>query len=170
MKRRIIFLIVTLFALTMLIGIGYKTYIVVKTKNKAKHLSEHLPTHLPFNFIYKTKDTFVHLSTVINYFSPDCEHCQYMTKKLISNYDSFKQANIIMITPAKYNEAVEFYEQYHLRTFPKISLAVDTNFLFYKLFGSLNIPSFFIYDSTGRLEKKYDGETRISNIIHDIQP
>ena len=51
-------------------------------------------------------------------FSPDCEHCQHETEKLLANIDKFKTAQIVMVTYLPYEEMIAFYKKYKIADYP----------------------------------------------------
>ena len=99
-------------------------------------------------------------------FSPDCEHCQHETEKLLANIDKFKNAQIIMITYLPYNEMMAFYKTYKIANYPQIVMARDTKFFFPVFFKVRNLPSIYVYDKKGNFKKNFEGSVDI-NLISD---
>ncbi len=104
---------------------------------------------------------------VFNYFSPDCDHCQYMATQYFKNREKLKDILILMITIADSNSVAVFSNNYQLSSMPNIILLRDDKYDFYKIFGTMNVPSFFIYRHK-KLVKKIIGETKIENILAPI--
>ncbi|MES1226862.1 MAG: redoxin domain-containing protein, partial [Bacteroidota bacterium] len=52
--------------------------------------------------------------TIIMMFSPDCEHCQAVTKELTANIKLFKKAQIVMASPLNYDYIRKFYDEYKI--------------------------------------------------------
>ena len=51
------------------------------------------------NVVFSTKDLKKYnQKVIINFFSPSCEHCQYMAKQYLKNKELFKGVTILMIT------------------------------------------------------------------------
>ena len=90
-------------------------------------------------------------------FSPDCEHCQHETEKLLANIDKFKHAQIVMITYLPYNEMIAFYKNYKIANYPQITMARDTKFFFPVFFKVRNLPSIYVYDKKGNFKKNFEG-------------
>ena len=101
---------------------------------------------------------------IINFFSPGCEHCQYMAKQYVKNADKFKDINLLMVTISDSSEVVKFKNDYHLDSLPNLVLLKDSKFRFEKLFGTAMVPSFFIYKNK-KLMKEIIGETKIENLL-----
>ena len=102
---------------------------------------------------------------IINYFNPNCEHCQYMATQYIKDSLKIKNFQILMITSADSSETAKFNNEYKLSILPNIVLLRDTNYQFQKAFGTGIVPSFFIYKHN-KLVKKIIGETKIDNLIN----
>jgi thiol-disulfide isomerase/thioredoxin len=101
-------------------------------------------------------------------FSPDCEHCQNETKKLLQNIDKFKDAQIIMITYLPYADMIEFYKNYKIADYPEITMARDTKFFFPVFFRIRNLPSIFVYDKKGHLKKNFEGSVNTDLISNEL--
>jgi len=166
MKKKIKFAAIVLVFLSLLLFLGYKAYKIRKIKDHATQLIRILPP-LPFNFTRDVPETGG-VSVVIDYFAPDCEHCQYMARQLASHIGELRNARLLMITPADRKEAESFMKGYGLDTLNSVHLGLDSGFLFFRTFGTASIPSFFIYNRHQQLVAHFEGETKIGNIIHAI--
>lgn len=108
--------------------------------------------------------------TVIIYFHPECEHCQYEASEIGKNAQQFEKANMIMITPDdSIKRLEEFASNYHLWEVDNLAILIDRKREFKKRFGSAVSPSVFIYDADRKLLKMYKGEVKIEAIINLIQ-
>ena len=101
-------------------------------------------------------------------FSPDCEHCQHETEKLLANIDKFKTAQIVMVTYLPYDEMMAFYRSYKIVDYPQITMARDTKFFFPVFFKVRNLPSIFVYDKKGNLKKNFEGSVDIDLISAEL--
>lgn len=126
-------------------------------------MAQTLPA-LPFRFVNE-KHGPPYQYTLINYFSPDCEHCQYMAGQLTLHSAAFSNTHVFMITPATFENASRFAENYGLSKLNFVSVGTDPGFQFPALFGASMMPSFFLYGPDNRLLKKYIGETKIENLF-----
>ena len=107
--------------------------------------------------------------TVIIYFHPECEHCQYEASEIGKQSEKFKKANMIMITPDDSTKRVEaFAIKYRLWEVDNLVILFDRKNQFKNQFGASFIPSVFIYGSNKKLLKMYKGETKIEAIINSI--
>lgn len=108
-------------------------------------------------------------ATVIIYFSPDCEYCQYEATELHQNFSAFQHTEIIMVTHADPAETMRFVHTYRLDSIPFIHFLLDKNNLFSKTFGTRVFPSIFIYNKDHKLIKKFIGETKIEAIMSAME-
>jgi len=167
MTRKIFFLIVPILVLLGLSFLGYKTYRVMEKKKQARQAARQLPK-LDFEFLNPLVIRNG-IPVLVIFFSPDCDHCQYMTKKIVEHHDEFKEVQLIMIAPATKAGIQQFANEYDLNKLKDVNLGMDTNFKFFKIFGSTMTPSFFVYNRQHVLVKSIQGETKLSNILSLIK-
>jgi len=109
--------------------------------------------------------------TVIVYFHPECEHCQYEASEIGKQPERFAKVNMIMITPDDSTKRVEaFAIKYRLWEVDNLAILLDRKNQFKNQFGASAIPSVFIYGSDKKLLKMYNGEARIDAIINNLPP
>src|SRR6059058_2312253 len=77
---------------------GWKSYKKIKQKNTAEKNAVQMPT-LDFSFL-KRGNKIDNRAVVINYFDPDCEHCQYMANEIYLNSKQFGNMSLIMVSSA----------------------------------------------------------------------
>ena len=107
--------------------------------------------------------------TVIVYFHPECEHCQYEASEIGKQAERFGKVNMIMVTPDDSTKRVEdFAIKYRLWEVDNLAILLDRKNQFKNQFGASVIPSVFIYSSNKKLLKMYKGETKIDAIINSI--
>jgi len=109
------------------------------------------------------------LPTVIIYFHPECEHCQYEAKEIGIHASEFANTNLLMATPDRSIQRIkDFATQNHLWVIDNFNLLLDKTDAFNRHFGTATIPSVFIYKNK-KLVKKYIGETKIEAILKIIE-
>ncbi|MHB9141753.1 MAG: TlpA family protein disulfide reductase [Paludibacter sp.] len=107
--------------------------------------------------------------TVIIYFNPECEHCQYEASEIGTHSDQFEKANMILITPDDSIKRVEdFAKQHHLWKVDNLTILIDRGQKFKSYFGTSSFPTVFIYGPDKKLRKIYKGETKTEAIINSI--
>lgn len=105
-------------------------------------------------------------NVIIQLFSPDCEHCQYMAQNFIKNKEKLKNIEIVMVTPfGDSTSVVKFAQTYQLNSLTNVHLLLDTKADFFKIFGSSLVPSFYVYKNN-KLVKSIKGETKIENLLN----
>lgn len=139
----------------------------INEKNKTEAIIANTPefTFLTLNnILFSNRDLDMSKKRIImNYFNPNCEHCQYMAGKFIKDSQKIKDLQILMITSSDSSSTKKFSSDYKLSLLPNIVILRDTNYQFQKTFGTAVSPSFFIYRDN-ILYKKIIGETRIENL------
>ena len=103
---------------------------------------------------------------IINYFNPDCEHCQSMAAAYVRNAKKLATVQLIMVTIADSASVENFKKMYRLGLLNQIVFLRDTKFQFEQLFGTSVVPSFFVYKK-GKLLKKVTGETTVDNLLRE---
>ena len=166
MKKNIRSIIVLVFSLGVAF-LGWKSYQTLNRKEKVKEATQRLP-ELNFQYVRRGNDVD-NRSVIVNLFSPDCEHCQYMAKQIGSNRAAFSATAVVMITKASEVVTKKFNEAYKLNELPFLSIAIDTADDFYKTFATNIVPCFFIYNKEHKLVKLIKGETKIENLIEAIK-
>jgi thiol-disulfide isomerase/thioredoxin len=146
-------------------------YIVkeINEKNKVEAIISKIPS---FSFLTLDNHSFSDKNIenrksriILNYFNPNCEHCQYMASEFLKDSQKIKDLQILMITSADSASVAKFNSDYKLSLLPNIIILRDTNYQFQKTFGTGVVPSFFIYQQN-KLVKKVIGETIIDNLIN----
>jgi len=108
-------------------------------------------------------------STVILYFHPECEHCQYEATEIGRQSDRFSKANLILITPDDSVKRIEtFADRYKLWQVDNLVILFDRNGQFKKQFGTSVVPSVFIYGANKRLLKQFVGEVKMEAVLKII--
>jgi thiol-disulfide isomerase/thioredoxin len=99
--------------------------------------------------------------SVLMLFSPDCEHCQKLTEKLLKGMDSLQNLDFYLFTFSHLNELQKFYDKYHLADYKNIKVVGrDYSFYFSSFFGIKYVPFLAVYNKDHILMTKYaDGVT-----------
>jgi thiol-disulfide isomerase/thioredoxin len=141
----------------------------ISDKNKAEAIIATTPV---FSFLTISQHTFTNKDIdndksriIINHFSPNCEHCQYMAVEFLKDSQMLKTIQILMITSSDSASIAKFSSAYKLSLLSNVIILRDTNYQFQKIFGTGVVPSFYIYEHN-KLFKKVIGETKIANLIN----
>lgn len=166
--KRMFRIIIPLLGIAIIAVLGINIYKKIQANNVTQKSISNIPdftfitlTNHPFHstILKDKKDT-----TLINFFSPTCEHCQYMTSAFIKNKEQLQNVKIVMVTIADSTSVAKFQKDYQLNLLPNVLLLRDSQFQFEKIFGTSVVPSFFLY-ANGKLIKKIIGETKIENLL-----
>lgn len=157
-------ILLILSALSVLI---YRTIERINNKEALKEKIATLPIleiwttdSISFSTTYLISDKYL----VIVWFNTDCEHCQYEAQEFRQNPDSFKVAQILMVSGEPLSDIRNFGKTYGVDTLSYLTLLHCEYDAFFKTFGEASVPSLFIYSPDGALLKQYKGETKLEAI------
>jgi thiol-disulfide isomerase/thioredoxin len=157
----------------LLLIVSFMSYHIFRTITKKNHIVLQAGVIPAFRF-YKQDKTEFNIDSlrnysdrlIIEYFSPDCEHCQYTAQQYVSEKEQLRHCKILMVTFSDSVSIAHFSRDYKLNTMPNIILLSDPGIKFPGYFGSGMIPSFYVYKNH-QLVNKFLGETRITNLLSD---
>lgn len=168
--RKVIRIIIYIIAFLLIGYLGYKIVFAIKFKQQVAENTAAIPQfqfttiqHQPF-----TKQNLIDTlgNVIIELFSPDCYHCQYMAESFVKNKKKLKNMEIIMVTPFGDSSSIAlFIETYRLNTLENIQVLLDSKAEFFKIFGNSVVPSFYVYKNN-KLVKSIKGETKIENLLN----
>lgn len=166
MKKKAVFKLILTILIAFISFFSYQGYRIVSIQKSSNLKIKTLP---PLRFTFLKKIAIDNNKpTIIIFFSPDCDHCHYMIQQILKHNEDFLNSQIIMITQANIFEVRKFKDEYKLDQFKHINLGMDSNNYFFNTFGSLMVPSFYVYNKNHVLIKKFTGETKVENIINQI--
>jgi thioredoxin-related protein len=108
-------------------------------------------------------------STLIVFFSPDCEHCKKFTELLLTKTGDFKKTQIIMVSALPLNFIKDFYTRYQIEKYPSIIMGKDALYFFATYYQAHYMPFVAAYNKKGELIKGWDGGTRIDEIVEAMK-
>jgi len=103
--------------------------------------------------------------TIIVYFSPDCGHCQYEAKEMMSVMDSLKNSFILWVSYRDIADIKGFAQEYGFFNHKNLKVGRDPNY---------GIPSFFqvkytqyvaVYDKKGNYIKAFEGGVEMHDLL-----
>src|SRR5687767_2342659 len=103
--------------------------------------------------------------TWVIYFSPDCGHCQQETEDIISNINSLKNIQIVMVASRPFADVKNFYNHFMIRRFSNIKMGVDAARMVTNFYKVEHTPFSAFYDRNGDLVKAFKDAPEISEII-----
>lgn len=136
-------------------------------------MTEKMPIGTPLpgiDIIQETKNTSLKgdslEATIVIWFDPKCEHCQYQLQSITENLNRFRNTQFIFLT-----DNIEFLEQEDNIRWRTIITASNTMFKFISedkfrsLFGKVITPSLYLFDRKNLLRNKYYGEVKVNKIL-----
>lgn len=122
-------------------------------------------TKVPDSTVFTKDNLKKKKPTIIMVFSPDCEHCQEMTKQITANIHLFKKAQIVMATPLEFSYVKKFYEDYKIANYPNITMGRDPGYFLGTFYKVRSFPAIFIYNKKGNLVNWFTGEVELKKIV-----
>ncbi|MFK5879154.1 MAG: thioredoxin-like domain-containing protein [Flavobacteriaceae bacterium] len=116
-----------------------------------------------------TKDSFdTERTKFILYFNSECDHCQkqarWLKKGIQENQTAFKQLEMIFISFEEMSMIKGYRDKYQF-TQNNITFLQDSRLTFADKFGVGSFPSILIYSKEGKLIKKFEGETKVEDLL-----
>lgn len=144
--------------------LSYKIYHKIEAKKVFAEQVKRLPKSTNFQWLGKqtpNNDT----STIILFFNPDCDHCQYEAKAILEHQSDFATTYFWWVTTVDTLAINDFSKKYHLDKLSNHYFAKLPAEKVVETFGSVSVPHIFIYDKTGVLQKEFRGETKIEALL-----
>ncbi len=120
---------------------------------------------VPDSTYFTKEDLKKKTPTIVMVFSPDCEHCQEMTKQITANIKLFKKAQIVMATPVGFSYVKKFYEEYKISNYSAITMGRDPTYFLGTFYKVRSFPAIFIYNKKGQLVNWFTGEVELKKIV-----
>lgn len=104
----------------------------------------------------------------ILYFNSECDHCQkqarWLKKGMQENSTAFKNLEIVFISFEEMTLIKEYRDKYKFSQ-SNITFLQDSRLTFADKFGVGSFPSIIIYSKDSKLIKKFEGETKVEDIL-----
>jgi peroxiredoxin len=101
-------------------------------------------------------------------FQPDCDHCQREAQEFQKNLAAFDNYVLYFVSSVTIAETEAFAKQYGLSGHANVKFGVTAVENVLNNFGAISAPSMYIYNGSGKLVKKFNGETDIQQIVEAI--
>ena len=141
--------------------LGFRTVANLRTRKQATAQRQHLASFTVWKGkASETLPRIVSLPTIVVYFHPDCEHCQYEAEQLSRHPVLLKKAQVWLLSTEALPKLRAFAQRYHLDTLRGVTVAhVEPRVAFDSL-GFRSVPHLLVYGPDGGLLKEFRGETR----------
>lgn len=148
--------------------LAYKIWSLAEAKEKMKSTTQYLPSiplrKLDGSIFYTDSSTNEEKLLVLNYFNPECEHCHNMVQEMFYEESLLQDVNWLMITSNTRENTKRFADSMKLSQLPNVTVLNDTASQFIKAFGTVSVPSFYVYKK-GELVRKHSGECSIAYLL-----
>lgn len=169
-RRKIILLSLPALLLLGAAFLSFKIWSTLKHKDKIKATTQQLPS-IPLR---KTDGIILNTDSlktsnellVLNYFNPDCDHCQSMVQELFREQSLLNNVNWLMITSATVEKTKRFADSMNLSQLQNVTVLNDTASVFTRVFGTVSVPSFYVYKK-GELLRKHSGECSVAFLVKE---
>lgn len=112
-----------------------------------------------------TKEGFDKTRTkLILYFNSECDHCKKQGKWLSEEIDSFDNLELTFISFEEMDAIKGYRDKYNFNQ-KNITFLQDSRLTFSDKFGVESFPSILFYTKKGKLIKKFEGETKVKDLL-----
>jgi len=153
------------------VGILYLAFSIPRKLREQAQQQERVQALPAFQFgtldktIFSTNKLILDQSSLIIYFNPDCEHCQYEARAIRDSLHRFAAVNVLLVSDEPLERLQQFATEYYLAGQPNIHILYDEKRQFKDLFGTSMVPSIFIYNREQELVRHFKGETKMEAIL-----
>jgi thiol-disulfide isomerase/thioredoxin len=103
---------------------------------------------------------------VIIYFDPDCDHCQKMMDTLFKKINSFKKAELVLVTYKPLNELAAFEKKYNIHKYENIKAGTEgTVFYLRNYYKLIKMPFTALYDKRGNYSYSYKDQVPLNDLL-----
>lgn len=106
--------------------------------------------------------------TVFFFFNSLCKHCQKNAKHLVEHADKLKDVQVVLFSSEPLKALKQFEEVYSMNKYDNYQVMHINDKDIYKFFGSIQVPSTFIYNRHHEVVNKIIGNTYFEFIIDNI--
>ncbi len=157
-----------LFATLLLLGTVWMIRALNEKISRKKLASENVET-LSNLSLFDLDSTRYYLKPdrkiILIYFDSGCDYCQTEINDLSINIDSLQNLDIVLMS-SELISAIKLYAQQNSQLqLPNIRFVKINREDADRTFGSLAVPQLFIYDTGGKLLKRFNGETKIASLF-----
>lgn len=101
-------------------------------------------------------------------FSVECDHCMHMTEDILKNINKFKNVQLYMVTPFKFERMKAWYDQYKIGKYPNIVMGADPTRQFPRYYDLKNFPGVYIYNKKHQLVADYEGSVKLDTMLKHL--
>jgi thioredoxin-related protein len=107
---------------------------------------------------------------IIIYFDPDCDHCQKLMNDVFKKINSFKKAEIVMVTFKPVEEVAAFEKKYKTHNYSNINVGTEgTSYQLRNYYKLINMPFTALYDKDQKFTYSYGQDISVDDLIKRLQ-
>lgn len=119
--------------------------------------------------IFKAQELPIGLPIVIIYFSPECDHCEKLTKELLKEETIFKKASVAMISHLPVDRISKFVQQYGLNKYSNVYVGTEGSSFFVRNYYNIeHMPFIALHDKNGNVVKLYRKEGALTDLVNQL--
>lgn len=160
-KRKALLLVLILILIGSMSWLGYRSFASLRVKKETMARRQRLAGLLAFRG--NRAETLAPdglMPTVMVFFNPDCEHCQYEAEELSKHPDLLRNARVWLLSTEPQSALRAFAHRYRLDSLPNVVVARIEPRVAFDSLGFRGVPHLLVYDPDGQLKKEFKGETR----------
>ncbi len=116
--------------------------------------------------VFKAEELPFGKPIVLIYFSPDCDHCDVMTKVMMKQPEKYKKASVVMVTYLPVNQVGKFVLKHGLAKLSNFYVGTEGTSFFLRNYYKLNkMPFLALYTKNGDLVKSYIDESGMPDLV-----
>ena len=122
------------------------------------------------NKIFNAADLPKDRPLVLIYFDPDCDHCQKLMTELFKKINSFKKAQMVLVTFKPVAEVAAFEKRYGTHKYANMKVGTEgTLFYLRNYYKLIKMPFTALYDKKGNYTYSYRDETHVDDLINRLK-
>lgn len=138
----------------------------------AKAVSQTIPPFkmtLSNNKVFNASELPKGKPLILIYFDPECDHCQKLMDELFKKINSFKKAELVLITFKNVSELAPFEKKHNISKYSNIKVGTEgTGFYLRNYYKLMIMPFTALYDKTGNFRFEYRKETPVDDLINRL--
>jgi len=162
-------------ALIIVSIIGFLGYSIYGKLNHKKEVAERIKTVPAFSFktldgnLFTNKNLDETKPKLFIYFNSDCEFCQSEAESIHKQLDNLKSVQLIFVSYEASDKIKAFAIHYQLSNIENNIFLEDSKSDFAKLFEAKSIPFMLLYSKENQLIQKFNGVTKVENILKYVE-
>ena len=102
---------------------------------------------------------------ILIFFGASCDHCQREAQQIHENLKEFERYTLYFVSMDPFPVLLQFARTYGINDQPNIHFARADGASVFKSLGYMQTPTILIYDHNRKLVKRFDGETKVQEIL-----